>query len=367
MRETTDPIALFLPSLHGGGAERAMLTFSGELIRQGRKVDLVVGQLEGRLREIIPKGVRVFNLKSKRTALALPKLVRYLRERQPLALYSTIINGNVVASCAARIAGVSTPIIVRESNSTLSSPKSTPRHWVTFLLSRYAYRLSDGVIAVSRGVADQLRLHSPLVASKIEVIPTPIVSEEVLAASQEPVDHEWFLKHDKPILVSAGRLEKHKGFSTLLSAFARLRGRVDARLVILGEGSKRRELEAQAAALGIAEHIALLGFKHNPFAYMSKADAFVLASEYEGLPNVLVQAMAFGVPIVSTDCPSGPSEILCDGRFGDLVPVGDEAAIATALVRALNKPRQREAQEHARSAYGAPKAALDYLAVAGIR
>lgn len=366
MRESTHPIALFLPSVHGGGAERAMITFARELIRQGRKVDLVVGRLEGRLQKILPKGVRVFNLKSTRTVFALPKLVQYLKEREPLALYSTIINGNVVASCAARIAGVSTPVIVRESNAPLSSPKISGSHWVTFFLSRYVYRLSDGVIAVSRGVADQLRVHSPMLAHKISVISTPIVSEEVLAAGEEEVDHEWFVNHDKPLILSAGRLEKSKGFSTLLRAFSRVRERVDARLVILGEGTRRRELESQAATLGIADHIALLGFKHNPFAYMSKADAFVLASEYEGLPNVLVQAMAFGVPIVATDCPSGPSEILCDGEFGDLVPVGDEAAIATALVRALNKPRQTAAQEHARTAYGAPQAAKDYLAVAGI-
>jgi glycosyltransferase involved in cell wall biosynthesis len=207
---------------------------------------------------------------------------------------------------------------------------------------------------------------APRIAPKVAVIPTPVVSEEVLAASEEEVVHPWFVDHDKPLIVAAARLERHKGFSLLTRALARVRERVDARLVILGQGSLRDEIQRECEVLGVADHVDLLGFKHNPFPYMRRADTFVLASEFEGLPNVLVQAMAFGVPIVSTDCPSGPAEILCDGKYGELVPVGDVNALAAALARSLLKPRQLEAAEHARKTYGAPQAASEYLALAGI-
>jgi glycosyltransferase involved in cell wall biosynthesis len=181
-----------------------------------------------------------------------------------------------------------------------------------------------------------------------------------------PVDHPWFAEHDKPIIVSAARLERHKGFLTLLHAFSELRATKEARLAILGQGSLREQIEGEVVRLGLRDDVELLGFQHNPFAYMSKADAFVLASEFEGLPNVLVQAMAFGTPIVATDCKSGPSEILCGGRYGTLVPVGDVQALSRGLERALAQPRNLEAMAHARSVYGARAAAHEYLAMAGL-
>ena len=198
------------------------------------------------------------------------------------------------------------------------------------------------------------------------MIPTPVISEDVIRQGEAPVDHPWFTRHDKPIILSAARLERHKGFFPLLQAFAEIRTTHNARLAILGEGSMREQIEAEIVRLGLEEDAALLGFAHNPFAYMSKADAFVLASEFEGLPNVLVQAMAFGTPIVATNCKSGPAEILCGGRYGTLVPVGDVHALARGLGNALTQPRQLEAMAHARSVYGARNAAHEYLAIAGL-
>ena len=201
---------------------------------------------------------------------------------------------------------------------------------------------------------------------RIHVVPTPVVSDNLLALAQEPVDHPWMVNRDRPVLVSAGRLERHKGFMTLLRAFARLREKLEARLIVLGDGSMREKLEAELVRLGIKDDVELVGFKKNPFRFMKQADLFVLASEYEGLPNVLVQAMALGTRIVSTDCRTGPSEILCNGKFGRLVPVGDEELLASAMQESLQKPRESAGQIYALERYGASKATADYLAIVGL-
>lgn len=198
------------------------------------------------------------------------------------------------------------------------------------------------------------------------MVPTPVISEELLVLANEPIDHPWFLKRDMPVLVSAGRLEPHKGFVTLLRAFARMRERVEARLLILGDGSQRAELLAESNRLGLGDYVQLIGFKRNPFRFMKQADLFVLASEYEGLPNVLVQALALGARIVSTDCKTGPSEILCNGKFGKLVPVGDEESLARAMEESLEQPIGSAGERYALQRYGASNATADYLAIAGL-
>jgi glycosyltransferase involved in cell wall biosynthesis len=359
-------IAVFIPSLHGGGAERAMLMFCRELIQLGLDVDLVTVRLEGPLRELIPPEVSVVNLNCRRTSYALPKLVSYLRRTKPAALYATIMNANVIAAMAARLAGRKTPTIVRESNAPLSSPKKTFGRWLTYNVSPYLYQCATGVIAVSQGVADELTVMAPRMASKIRVAPTPVISDDVIAQGDVLVDHPWFIEHDKPIIITAARLEPHKGHLALLHAFAIARKKRNARLVILGEGTLEERMRREIALLGLQDHVAMLGFAKNPFAYISKADVFVLASEFEGLPNVLVQAMAFGTPIVSTDCKSGPAEILCGGRFGTLVPVGDVGALAAGIEHAVTLPRQHDGMAYARRRYGARNAAVEYLAMAGL-
>ena len=366
VRGSAPLIAIFIPSVHGGGAERAMIVFARELVRKGYRVDLVVTKFEGFLQEVVPDGVRVVDLDRPKTMAALPRLVRYLKEHQPRALYSTIMNANVVAALAARMAKVQTRVIIRESNAPVSSPKNTLFRWVTYKAAPFAYRMSQGIIAVSEGVAEELSAMDHTLSEKVQVIPTPVISEEVLAQAEEPVDHPWFAHKEKPVVLSAGRLEGHKGFSVLLKAFKRMRARVDARLVVLGDGSRRHQLLQEVERLGLGRDVAFLGFKRNPFAFMKRADLFVLASEYEGLPNVIVQAMALGAPIVSTDCKTGPSEILCNGKYGRLVPVGDEVALAQAMQETLQEPRGEEASRYALARYGAAEAARGYLSMVGL-
>lgn len=359
-------ITIFIPSVHGGGAERAMIVFARELIRKGYRVDLVVTKLEGFLQDVVPEGVHLVDLDRPKTMAALPKLVRYLKAHQPRALYATIMNANVLAALAARLAGIRTPVIIRESNAPVSSPKTTISRWVTYKVAPFAYRLSDGIIAVSEGVAQQLSDMDQALRNKVKVVPTPVISEELLTQAEEPLYHPWFVHRDKPVVLSAGRLEGHKGFGVLLRAFKRMREGVDARLVVLGDGSRRHDLLLEVERLGLGKDVAFLGFKRNPFSFMKRADLFVLASEYEGLPNVIVQAMALGAPIVSTDCKTGPSEILCNGRYGRLVPVGDEEALANAMREALQEPRKDEASRYALARYGAAEATREYLSMVGL-
>ncbi len=189
-------------------------------------------------------------------------------------------------------------------------------------LARRFYPWADTVIAVSEGVADDLVSCLGLSRAQITVIPNPVVSDDIEALANEPLEHPWFAPGAPPVLLAAGRLTTQKAFPTLLQAFARLVPERDLRLMILGEGPDRGALQAEIDALGLGARVALPGFDPNPFRYLARARLFVLSSAWEGLPGVLIQAMACGTPVVSTDCPSGPREVLENGRLGPLVPVG---------------------------------------------
>lgn len=366
MPGTAPLISIFLSSLRTGGAERAMLTFCTAAIEQGLRVELVLCKDEGRLKQLVPKELRIIDLRCKRTAYALPKLARYLTHTRPQALYSTVRNTNVIAICAAKASGLKIPVIVRESSSPLSSQKRTALERVTTGLIPLTYRFAHAVIAVSDGVAEDLITMSSSLKERIKVMPSPVISHEMLTLAEAPITHPWFLHPEIQVIVCAARMEPDKGYDTLISAFDRLRARVDAKLVILGNGTQRDSIQRRVAALDLSEHIDFLGFVVNPFPYMKHAHACVLASKHEGLPNVLIQAMAFGTPVVSTDCKSGPREILCDGRYGQLVNIGDAAALAAALEKAITLPRQTEAQRYVHERYSAHTATSAYLSLVGL-
>jgi glycosyltransferase involved in cell wall biosynthesis len=185
---------------------------------------------------------------------------------------------------------------------------------------------------------------------RITVIYNPVFTPDLLHKAQEPVDHPWFAPAGLPVILGVGRLAEQKDFFTLIRAFALVRQHRPARLIIVGEGPDRPGLEALARELGVADDVSLPGFSTNPYAYMRQADVFVLSSLFEGLPAVLVEALAVGVPIVSTRCPHGPEEILQDGICGPLVPVGDAAAMADAICATLDAPLPAHVlQERARA------------------
>jgi len=360
------PISIFMPSVHGGGAERAMLVFSGELVKRGLRVELVLANLEGALQDLIPKGVCVINLGSSRMLKAIAGLAAYFQSAHPLAIFSTITHANIAAIYAARYAHVEAPLVVRQSNAPISESKDSVGRFLTSRLIPLAYERASAVIAVSEGVRSELITLNRRLARKIQVLPTPVLTEQTKQQGEEPAPHRWFADRSVPVILSAGRLKVHKGMLELIRAFKRVRSRHAARLLIIGDGPERERLEAEVRRLGLQSDVELPGFFPNPFAFMRQASVFALASRYEGLPNVLIQAMSFGTPIVSTDCPSGPREILQDGTWGRLVTVGAEDELVTALEESLYLPKQWAAQENAWKRYGAAAAASEYLAVAGL-
>jgi glycosyltransferase involved in cell wall biosynthesis len=278
----------------------------------------------------------LIDLKAPRVLLGLPALVRYLRRERPAALLS-VLHANLVALWGKRLAGIPMRVVLAEHN-TLSSVSQGMRdiRWRLYPLpARVFYPWADRIIAVSTGVADDLASMIRIPRERIQVVYNPIVTPELREKSSAPVEHPWFQKGEPPVVLAVGRLTKQKAFDVLLQAFAKATRNCTARLMILGEGEERLKLEALVKDLGLAGVVSLPGFLPNPYAFMAHAAVFVLSSRWEGLPTVMVEALAVGLPIISTDCPSGPREILSDGKFGQLVPVEDPEALAQAIEMTL--------------------------------
>lgn len=361
------PILFYLPTLAGGGAERSNLNLIEALRARGRAVEIVVNEASGDLLAEVPADMPVHELQLSsrhrgllRMILAHPRifapfllrppqrflkyvddLARLIARRRPIALIASL-HGCNEAAIAAALTVPRRPRVLATVRNTLSAQlRAHPRLarkqlWQMRRLLPHA----DAVIAVSEGVAEDLARVLGRPGTPIVTIHNPVIREDLDEQAAQAPDHPWFLPGQPPVVLAAGRLVAQKNFPLLLEAFARLRrsGERDSRLVILGAGPQDAELRARAAALGIADAVDLPGFVRNPFAFMARAGVFVLSSDHEGLPGVLIQALACGCPVVSTDCPSGPREVLADGAYGRLVPIGDAGAMAAAIAATLAAP-----------------------------
>jgi glycosyltransferase involved in cell wall biosynthesis len=333
-----EQIAIFAPSLSGGGAERVMVNLAGAFTKRGLKVDLVLAKAQGPCLAAVPPEVRLVDLRASSILASVPQLVRYLRQEQPTALLSALDHANVIALWARRLAGVPDRVVVSVHSTLSIAAQHAPRirgQLMPFFARRF-YPWADIVVAVSKGVAEDLAECTGLPRERIQVIYNPVVTSEINSLAESPLDHPWFVPGEPPLVLGAGRLSAEKDFPTLIRAFARARQQRGARLVILGEGEERPDLEALIRELGLGADVALPGFVDNPYAYMARAAVLVLSSRWEGFGNVLAEAMACGTPVVSTDCPSGPAEILEGGRWGPLVPMGDVAALTEAILAQLD-------------------------------
>jgi glycosyltransferase involved in cell wall biosynthesis len=331
-------VAIFTADMGGGGAERAMLKLAGGVARRGYPVDLVLSRAGGDYLPEVPETVRVVDLDAGRVLTSLPGLVRYLRRERPSVMLTSLNHVNIVGLWARRLSGVRTRLVVNEQN-TLSqdAPNSARRrHRLLPRFVRRFYPWADGIVAVSKGAADDLARTARLPAGSVRVVHNPIVTPELREMAAAPLDHPWFGPGEPPVALAVGRLAPQKDFGTLLRAFARVLERRPARLLILGEGPERPSLEALVPELGLEGSVDLAGRVLNPYPYMRRAGVFVLSSRWEGLPSVLIEALYCGVPIVATDCPSGPVEILEGGEHGRLVPVGDAEALAEGIAAALD-------------------------------
>lgn len=331
-------IAIFLRGLYGGGTERVMLNLARGFIDRNLKVDLVLARAEGPYLAQVPSGVRVVDLKAQWMPSSLPKLVRYLRQEHPKNLLTALHYPCELALWAKRLSGVSTRVVVSEHNNLSQEAQRIAQTSVRFtpLAARLFYPWADDIVAVSQGVAEDLANVTGLPLERIQVIYNPIIIPELFAQAKELADHPWFKPGEPPVILGVGRLYPQKDFPTLIRAFAEIRQVRSARLMILGDGPEEAELKALVSELGLEKEVAMLGFVQNPYAYMAQAKVFALSSAWEGFGNVLVEAMAVGTPVVSTNCESGPAEILANGKYGLLTPVGDSKAMAEAILSVLS-------------------------------
>jgi glycosyltransferase involved in cell wall biosynthesis len=332
-----DRLALFLPSLAGGGAEKRMLNLATEFSRKGHPVDMVLSRAEGAYLSSVPPDVHVVDLNASRPLTAILALVRYLSAEKPRALLSTITSANLAAIWASQIAAVTTRCVICEASNLSTELHHSAAHnrRLMPLLIRWFFPKAHAIVAVSHGVADDLARVTGIPRQSIQVIYNPVVSAVLLAKSREPTDHPWLQNSPIPVIIGMGRLTRQKNFSDLIRAFAVVRERIPSRLIILGDGEERPLLESLSLNLGIAHDVDLPGFVANPYPILSKASVFVLSSRWEGLPWVLIEALACGTKVVATDCPSGPREILDNGAYGQLCPVEDVPSMAAAMIRAL--------------------------------
>ncbi len=350
-------LAIFIPLLEGGGAERVLLHLMEALILQGVEIDLVLADAchpYNVLLKYVPRQVNIVNLQAYRTLAALPSLIKYLRAKRPDTLLSTMTHANIMVILAKYLAGIRTRVVVISNTNHSLDSAYDKRLRLLPLFIRVFYPFADEIVAVSEGVSEDLQ---KIAHVNPAVIYNPVPIEKIQMLAAQPV----IFAFDKPTFLAVGRLVPAKDYPTLLRAFSKVKVQCDSHLLILGEGQERAELESLAKTLGIA--VTMPGFVENPYAYMSRASMLVMSSAYEGFANVLVEAMACGCPVVSTNCPSGPAEILQNGTYGRLVPVGDVDALAAAMTETLNNPFPREILQKRASDFSIDKIIGQYLDV----
>ena len=402
-------IGFLLSSLSGGGAERVILNLAQSLIARGHRADLVIPRLAGDYRAAIPLGMRVWRaripgtdrkflravqragvqveamtvnpfgvvrswLVLARRYPAIPVIrgsgmrsiypyahfvARYVREVRPHVLVSALPGPNAVTVCAAELTERAVPVVTTVRNNVAADYAP---EWLA--AARTLYPLADAVVAVSKGVAESVRRSLGVDAGRVHTIYNPIPAASIRRLAQEEITHPWFADGEPPVVLSVGREAPQKDHPTLVEAFGLARREVDARLVMLGKlsASYRRRLKSLARGLGVEGDLDFVDFDENPYRYMRRAGLLALSSRWEGLPGVILEALACGTPVVSTDTPYGPREIL--GDWGDLPPVGDALALARALTRTLRGERPTAEALRARAAdFSVEQAAAAYLAL----
>lgn len=337
MTSGPEKITLFLPTLAAGGAERVFVNLANGLAHAGFDVTLLVGVFgEYAYRSQLEASIRVHELGKRHMRHCVLPLAQFLRRERPAVLFSALEHGNIAAVLAKEIARTPVRVVVtvhQTLSRVLQAKPSLHVRAITFVAR--ILRLADGIVAVSNGTADDFASVTKTPRNRIQVIYNPVISSDLHRKADETLDHPWYRPGQPPVILGVGRLNKQKDFPNLIRAFAILRKTIRARLMILGEGEDRSDLQGLVEELGLGDCVDMPGVVPNPYAYMRRASLFVLSSAWEALPTVPIEAMACGCPVVATDCPYGPREILRDGELGLLVPVGDPKALAHAMQQSL--------------------------------
>lgn len=354
-------IAILLPDLRGGGVERMRLHLAQAFMARGLSVELVLLEAKGDLLSHVPAGLSVVDLHAPRLRQSLLPLTRYLWRRRPQALLAALWPLTSIAILATQ-AAPGTRVVVSDHNTLSLTPLGRTRRGRLQMQAsiRLFYPLAHGVITPSAGVKRDLEALGGWRASPIEVVPNPVFRDHQPPPAALAADDPWAEAGD-PKIIAIGSLKEQKDYPTLLEAFARLVKERPARLLILGQGSLRASLEEKARALGLGDRVRFGGFVPDPRPYLLASELFVLSSAWEGFGNVIVEALGQGVPVVSTDCPSGPREILDDGRFGALVPVRNPEALARAMRDTLAATHDRSALIARARTFSVERAAERYL------
>jgi len=337
-------ITFFLPSLEPGGTERNVVNLVNHINKERYAVSLVLGDKEGDFVKEVKADIPIINLKASSSLGLFFALVRYFKNQKPDIFISAFPRINVICIAAKILSGVQTKIVITEHSVFSMLPVIAKTFWrrafARFFMSILAatlYPKADSIVCVSQGIADDLAKIAN-VSGKMKVIYNAIINDEIYQLAKEPTAHPWFSDQKIPVVVAVGRLVACKDYPTLLKAFGRVLKTHPARLIVLGSGPERDKLISIARYMGLSEHTDFVGFKKNPYAYMKKSSVLALSSLQEGFGNVIIEAMACGTPVVSTNCPAGPGEIIEHMKNGILVPVGDETALARAILKILHDP-----------------------------
>ncbi len=366
----TGRIAVFAATSGHSGVDRILVNLIEQWAAWGLQVDLLQVRRHGPRLTSIPEGVRCVDLGAAHVNSVLPALIRYLKRERPIALLADKDRVNRIAILARWLAGTRTSTCLGVRLGTTVSVNLASRglgeRWLQRVSIRYLYRLADRLIVPSVGVACDLVQQLGVARERIQVAHSPIVSARLEQLAREPIAHPWLAAGEPPVILGVGELGARKDFATLIRAFARVRAERPCRLLILGRGRQRERLRALACDLGVADAVDLPGFVANPYPYMRQAAVFALSSRWEGLGIVLVEALACGTAAVSTDCPSGPHEILAPCCPQALAPVGDHQALAQVISGALAHPPSPARLRERAQAFSVEASARAYLNALGL-
>jgi glycosyltransferase involved in cell wall biosynthesis len=334
-------VTLFIGDLSIGGAERVTVNLANQLAENGYQVEVVVVSRQGELVTDLVSDVQFTVLPADRMRWAVIPLVKHLRSSQPDIVISLLTPANIIMILSVKLSMTSPQIIATEHGKKLDEDSvSTQRD---LILAKYLYKYADDIVGVSKGVSQDIIKWANIDPNKVTTIYNPTISEELIASDSSIPSQLESRQNGSKIILSAGRHVEQKDFQTLIRSFAKLLADYsNIRLVILGEGELTPEYKRLSNELGVQEKVTFPGFVDDPFQYMRHADVFALSSRWEGLSLVLIEAMACGTPVISTDCPSGPAEVLKNGEYGELVPVGDSEAMKNGLKNTLENPLSAE-------------------------
>lgn len=361
------PVVALIAPLLGGGIGRNIVNLANAFHSKGYYVHLVLDELGDEYADQIRGGIAIVRMPTSHAYSGVPFLGAYLLRHKPEVILAPNIRQTILALRTCSLLRASTRVYTNihstfsELLKTLSQDKCASH---TNHVRRW-YPRCNRVIAVSKGVADDFVSLTGISTDYVTTIYNPAVTEELERLSHVPVEHPWFQPGQPPVILTVGRLEVEKNFMLLIDAFERVRSTTTCRLVVIGEGTQRQYIESRVGGSVFSTDIALLGYQRNPYRYMRRSAAFALTSVFEGFGNVIVEALATGTPVVSTDCPYGPREILAGGRYGTLVQSYDPDAFAEALRRTLAS-RPATPFKEAVAPFVADTVARQYLQVFGI-